>query len=52
MGDARLIIFGRDDEDVLREGLGDAFQDSEARRVNTVVIGDQDSHRRLGLSSS
>ncbi len=41
MGDARLIIFRRDDEDIIGKQFRDPFEHREARRMNAVVIGDQ-----------
>ena len=44
MRDARLIRFGRDDIDVVREAPRDPLQNGEARRMNAIVVGDQNSH--------
>ena len=44
MGDARLVEFRRDDEDVVAQPPRNVLHDLEARRVNAVVIGNEDFH--------
>ena len=44
MGDARLVVLGRDDGHVVRKLARDQFEELEPRCVDAVVIGEQDSH--------
>ena len=44
MGDARLVVFGRDDGHVVRQFARDQFEELEPGRVDAVVVGEQDSH--------
>ena len=44
LGGAGLFVLGRDHPDIIAERAGDLFGDGEARRMNAVVIGDQDAH--------
>ena len=53
MRDARLVALGRDDEDVVGKLGGDGLEHFEARRMDAVVVGEQDAHgagRRIGSS--
>ncbi len=49
MRDAGLVGLGRHDHDVVAEAPGDALQHGEPRRVDAVVVGDEDPHRSLPL---
>jgi hypothetical protein len=44
----RLVAIGRNDPDVIAEGVGDLGHDGDAGRIHTIVIGDEDaqSHQR------
>ena len=44
MGDAGLVVFGRDDGDVVGEFARDRFQKLQPRRVDAVIVGEQDLH--------
>ena len=47
MGDAGLVAFGRDDENVVGNLARYFFGEGEAGRVNAVVIGDENAHDLL-----
>src|ERR1700730_15402912 len=46
MGDARLVVFGRDHRHVVRQLARDQLEELEPRRMDAVVIGEKDSHGR------
>ena len=48
--DAGLVALGRHDPDVVGQGPGDALQGFESRRVDAVVVGDQDAHQLFSPS--
>src|SRR5580704_7604648 len=45
MRHARLIRLRRDDDDIIAERAGDLLERHETRRVDAIVIGDENSHR-------
>ena len=47
MGRARLFGFRRHHPDIVAQAAGDLFGDGEARRMNAIVIGDEDAHQAL-----
>ena len=44
MGDARLVAFRRDDENLVAELARDSLQNFQPMGVNAVVVGDENSH--------
>jgi len=44
MGDARLVVFRRDDPHVVRQFARDLLADAEPFRVDAVVVSHQDAH--------
>src|ERR1700733_3023306 len=52
MGDARLVVFRRDDRHVVRQLARDQFEELESSCMDAVVIGEKDSHRRTFRTGS
>ena len=52
MAGARLFLGRGDDPDVVGKLARDGFQNLQARRVDAVVVGEQNAHYFAGSSSS
>ena len=49
--DAALVVFGRHDPDFAGEAGGDPFEDGKPRRVDAVVVGQENAIEQFGLPS-
>ena len=51
MGDAGLVGLRRDDPHIVGQRAGDPLGDVEARRMDAVIVGDEDFHAGDGEES-